>query len=224
TMAADGADQTRLTRTEVGDSIDPRWSPDGSQIVFVRVPSGGDGDGPQQIWVVDASGRPGWGMTTRSHADMSFTSMTAEDIDAVVLLEQGAFADPWNTRDFVSELKNPRSNVQLLRNSRGTLLGHVVFWVVLDQVEVLDIAVAIEHRRQGYGRLLMEHVVAMSQKQGCNLISLEVRRSNEAAMALYEGMGFLPVAVRPKYYAHDNEDAIVMQRSIEAIHGESHGI
>ena len=56
TMAADGADQTRLTRTEVGDSIDPRWSPDGSQIVFVRVPSGGDGDGPQQIWVVDASG------------------------------------------------------------------------------------------------------------------------------------------------------------------------
>lgn len=163
-------------------------------------------------------------MTTRLHADMTFTSMTAEDIEAVVLLEQGAFADPWNARDFASELKNPRSNVQLLRDSSGALLGHVVFWVVLDQAEVLDIAVSIEYRRQGYGRLLMDHVVAMSQQQGCNLISLEVRSSNEAAMALYEGMGFKPVAVRPKYYAHDNEDAIVMQRTVETIHGESHGI
>lgn len=53
TMAADGTDQTRLTYSQVGDSIDPRWSPDGSQIVFVRVPAGRDGDGPQQIWVID---------------------------------------------------------------------------------------------------------------------------------------------------------------------------
>jgi len=163
-------------------------------------------------------------MTVREAVETTFSSMTESEIDEVLAIERQAFADPWNARDFASELKNPRSNVQLLRDLNGTLLGHVVFWIVVDQVEVLDIAVAPEYRRQGYGNRLMDRVLELSIAKDCRLISLEVRRSNLAAVSLYESMGFKAIAIRPKYYAHDNEDAIVMQRNIDSTHGESDGI
>jgi ribosomal-protein-alanine N-acetyltransferase len=163
-------------------------------------------------------------MTLAATAQPVFSSMTSADIEDVLALEERAFDDPWNARDFASELKNPRSFVQLLRDGKGELLGHVVFWIVLDQVEILDIAVAPEYRRRGLGGLLMEHVVSLSRQKNCRLISLEVRRSNEAALGLYESLGFKPIALRPRYYAHDNEDAIVMQRPVDEIHGDANGI
>ena len=64
-MNADGTNQTRLTHSEKGDAIDPRWSPDGSRIAYVRVPEGRDGNGPQVICTIGPDGRDGRQLTGR---------------------------------------------------------------------------------------------------------------------------------------------------------------
>jgi ribosomal-protein-alanine N-acetyltransferase len=160
-------------------------------------------------------------MTPNILTGTQFGPMTANDLGDVLALEQRAFDDPWNAADFGNELSNPRSKVELLRSSTGVLLGHVVFWTVIDQVEILDIAVDPACRRHGLGRRIMRHVIDLARSQACKLISLEVRRSNTAAVGLYQSLGFKAIAVRPRYYAHDNEDAIVMQLGVEVEQGVS---
>ncbi len=90
------------------------------------------------------------------------------------------------------------------------MVGFIVFWLVHDEVHVLNVVTAREARRRGVGRALMEEAADAGRKRGAVLATLEVRRSNEAALALYRTLGYRQVGVRPKYYAEEGEDAIVM--------------
>jgi ribosomal-protein-alanine N-acetyltransferase len=81
---------------------------------------------------------------------------------------------------------------------------------VHDEIHVLNVGTAPEARRQGVGRALMEEAVARGRGRGARLSTLEVRRSNAPAIALYRSLGYLAVGVRPRYYAEEDEDAIVM--------------
>lgn len=134
----------------------------------------------------------------------------AADLDDILRLEARAFADPWTRAHFEGELANRHSRVDSLRGADGALLGYVVFWTIVDEVQILDIAVDPDRLRQGLGRTLAQHVIDHARRQHCRLITLEVRRSNTAAIGLYESLGFCCVAVRARYYASDQEDAIVM--------------
>jgi ribosomal-protein-alanine N-acetyltransferase len=90
----------------------------------------------------------------------------------------------------------------------------VVFWLVHDEVHVLNLGTALEARRRGVGRALMEEAHALGRRRGAALSTLEVRRSNAAAIALYRGLGYRQVGIRPNYYAEEGEDAIVMVRDL----------
>jgi [ribosomal protein S18]-alanine N-acetyltransferase len=85
-----------------------------------------------------------------------------------------------------------------------------VFWLVHDEVHVLNIATALEARRRGIGRALMEAAAAAGRARGATLATLEVRRSNTAAITLYRALGYRQVGIRPNYYTDEGEDAIVM--------------
>ena len=136
--------------------------------------------------------------------------MLRSHLAEVLALEARAFDDPWTEAHFVGELNNRVSHVDLLRDVDGVLCGYIVYWIVVDQVEILDVATDPDRRRRGLGRRLVEHVRTEATRQDCVSISLEVRRSNQAALALYEAAGFARIAVRVGYYALGNEDAIVM--------------
>jgi [ribosomal protein S18]-alanine N-acetyltransferase len=140
--------------------------------------------------------------------------MTQEDMPAVIALEQSSFRNPWSPELLRRELEHDWSTILLVEEALAgggqRLLGLAIFWIVQDEVHVLNVATAPEHRRRGVGRVVMEEVLARGRHRCCSLATLEVRRSNEAAIGLYKSLGFRSVGVRPNYYADEKEDAIVM--------------
>ena len=79
-----------------------------------------------------------------------------------------------------------------------------------DEIHVLNIATSPEDRRRGIGRALMDAAADHGRRRGARLATLEVRRSNASAIALYRALGYRQVGIRPNYYAEEGEDAIVM--------------
>jgi ribosomal-protein-alanine N-acetyltransferase len=138
-------------------------------------------------------------------------AMRLTDLDHVMDIERQSFRTPWSRQVFVEELDREWAHVDVLRpRSAGTVLGFVNYWLVRDEVHILNVAAHASHRRRGVATQLLAHVIGFARRQHCRYATLEVRRSNEAAIRLYGKFGFKPVGVRPHYYAEDNEDAIVM--------------
>lgn len=146
---------------------------------------------------------------------VSLSEMTSGDLPEVMRIERESFAQPWSESFFERELALQFSRTFLAR-AAGTperaALGYVVVWFIADELHVLNLAVSPEHRRRGVARRLMDRVIEERAKAGANQIVLEVRRSGAAAQALYASLGFKPVGVRPRYYADNQEDAIIMVR------------
>jgi ribosomal-protein-alanine N-acetyltransferase len=143
----------------------------------------------------------------------AFRRMTPADLDRVTEIERGGFKHPWSRELLARELGQAWSHVLLAVDGEGTaerVLGYVVFWLVHDEVHVLNLGTAVEARRRGVGRALMEEAHAIGRRRGAAISTLEVRRSNAPALALYEALGYRRVGVRPNYYAEEREDAIVM--------------
>jgi ribosomal-protein-alanine N-acetyltransferase len=144
-----------------------------------------------------------------------FQQMLAEDLPQVMELERLAFPNPWTPGLFLHELKLSFSRLLLARgaNGIGRLHGYVCWWVVGDEVHILNLAVHPDARRNGTGRALVERVIDDALEHGAASVSLEVRRGNEAAEALYRSMGFNPSGVRRNYYGQ-GEDAVIMERRL----------
>lgn len=150
----------------------------------------------------------------RAQHDFSIRQMTVEDMPAVMALEKQSFKNPWSSELLQRELQHEWSTILLVEEEQGegapVLLGLAIFWIVHDEVHVLNVATAPEHRRRGVARAVMDEVLARGKARRCTLATLEVRRGNEAAIQLYRSLGFRPVGIRPNYYVDEGEDAIVM--------------
>ena len=145
---------------------------------------------------------------------LTFRPMGREDLDAVMEIERASFPQPWSPGLFLHELKVPFSKTILARtpNGSGELLGYICRWLVGDEVHILNLAVRPERRHSGVGRALVELVVQEAEERGASTITLEVRRENVAAIALYHAFGFTERGVRRNYYGR-GQDAIIMSRS-----------
>lgn len=160
--------------------------------------------------------------TPPARAELRFRRMRVEDLPRVVEIEKDGFRHPWSRDLLERELSHAWSTVLLALEERQVaarlapgertevIVGFIVFWLVHDEVHVLNIATAREERRRGIGRALMEEAAEAGRRRGATLATLEVRRSNLAAIALYRALGYRQVGVRPNYYAEEGEDAIVM--------------
>jgi ribosomal-protein-alanine N-acetyltransferase len=142
----------------------------------------------------------------------------AADVDRIVAIEKDGFLHPWS-RDLVErELGHSWSRIVLACDEDGAgeerVLGYIVFWIVHDEVHVLNVATALEARRRGVGRALMLAAEDEGRSRGARLSTLEVRRSNAGAIALYRTIGYRQAGIRPNYYAEEHEDAIVMVKSL----------
>ncbi len=140
--------------------------------------------------------------------------MTAADLPRVLEIEQVAFRNPWSAELLRRELGHDWSTILVAEEPgpRGqvTLVGFVIFWIVHDELHVLNVATAPEHRNRGVARRVLEAALDTGRQKRCTLATLEVRRSNAAALGLYRDFGFRPVGIRPNYYVDEGEDAIVM--------------
>jgi [ribosomal protein S18]-alanine N-acetyltransferase len=135
------------------------------------------------------------------------------DIDAIDEIEQHSFKSPWPRDTFKAELLREWARLDVGRID-GRLVGFCNYWLVTTELHILAIATHPDLRRRGIGRQLLEHVLGVARAAGCSLATLEVRRSNVPAIALYEHAGFKIVHVRTRYYQDDDEDALVMLRGL----------
>ena len=142
---------------------------------------------------------------------MRIAHMTAEYVPQVAALEKVCFSDPWSEKSVASELVNPLS-CWLVALDGETMAGYVGSQTVLDETDMMNIAVSPAHRRKGVGKGLMEALVEALKEKGSRCLTLEVRASNEGAIALYQNMGFAQIGLRKNYYRNPREDALILRK------------
>jgi ribosomal-protein-alanine N-acetyltransferase len=143
--------------------------------------------------------------------EVRFEPLTPEQLDAVLRVEQQAYAHPWERRNFEDSLK-AGNQIQLLM-AQDTLLGYFVAMKGVDEVHLLNITVAPDYQRQGWAQVLLDALTLWARGQGAEWLWLEVRVGNERAIKVYEAHGFCRVGQRKNYYPGDHgqrEDALVM--------------
>jgi ribosomal-protein-alanine N-acetyltransferase len=154
-------------------------------------------------------------VTTAVSSGLHFEQMIAADLPQVMELERLSFAKPWTPGLFLHELKLSFSRLHLARSSNGSrrLVGYVCWWLVGEEVHILNLAVHPDARRNGTGRALVQRVLDDAVAHGAGSVSLEVRNDNAAGLGLYRSMGFAQSGLRRNYYG-PGEDAVIMERRL----------
>ncbi|MDX8379701.1 MAG: ribosomal protein S18-alanine N-acetyltransferase [Gallionella sp.] len=149
--------------------------------------------------------------------------MTIADIDAVLKIEQAVQAYPWTRGNFCDALDS--GYLCYVDDAAGALRSFAVLMLGVDEAELLNIAVAAAHQRLGLGEALLLTMLKMAASKNSLRVFLEVRASNQAAIALYGRVGFSEVGVRRAYYRHakGSEDALVMACDSTRFVGELYG-
>lgn len=135
------------------------------------------------------------------------------DVDAVYAIEERSFPYPF-TREIFEAIIGRQPFHGLIAED-GVVVGYIIFSIVVDESELLTMAVDDSHRRKGTARGLIDSMFDFGQKAGVKNFYLEVRPSNEAAIKLYSSSGFNKVGMRKGYYKDNNEDAIVMKKRVK---------
>lgn len=149
-------------------------------------------------------------------AEFTVRVADAGDVAAIAALEKVAFTDAWSAGEFAQLADSDRSIFLVaLDAAGGTLLGYVIVAAVVDEAEVLNLAVAPECRGVGLGGMLLDAALSRAAAAGATSVFLEVRESNDAARALYASRGFGEIARRRQYYRKPVEDALVLRGAVQ---------
>jgi [ribosomal protein S18]-alanine N-acetyltransferase len=140
-----------------------------------------------------------------------------EDLEAVAALEAESFTNPWTREMLERELtQSDVARVYVLRLPSTRVAAFCACWIVADELHINTIAVNPALRRQGLAKALLGHILTTTMSEGIRRATLEVRRSNEPALRLYECLGFSVMAVRSRYYTQPEEDALILWRDVAA--------
>ncbi len=149
-------------------------------------------------------------MTAPPAAAVEIRRLTYADLPQVVAIERRAFTTPWSLAMFVLELSKP-SGICLAAVVETELAGYIVCSRYDTVWHIMNVAVDPDRRRRGIATALIQ---ALLDRIGDDAqVTLEVRRSNAGALTLYERFGFRSAGVRPRYYADNGEDAVIMWRT-----------
>lgn len=156
-------------------------------------------------------------MTALTKSAVVIRPATARDLVTIASIEAMAFSDPWTYDSLATALGLDHVRFLVAEEAGGTvqrMVGYVVALVVGDEGEIADLAVHPAVRRGGVGAMLLASVEEEASRSGVRSLYLEVRESNDAALALYRGRGFEAVGRRRGYYRHPVEDALVLRRTL----------
>ncbi len=152
--------------------------------------------------------------------------MSLEDIDGVMVVDRDCFSIPWSRESFVMGLESSLSTYVVAVDipdvvesdtdaDDSVVVGYGGFYMVLDQVEITNIAVLGKRRGQGIGKSILEALIKLAVIGGGKVVNLDVRASNEAAKVLYYSYGFKLVGSRKGYYQKPDEDALLLSLDLE---------
>lgn len=140
--------------------------------------------------------------------------MRAQDVPEVYRIETESIQNPWSEKALAEELDNSLAVFFVARGPEG-IRGYYGLHRVLDEADLVSIAVDARSRRQGLGTLLMTHMLDWCRENGMVRLMLEVRLSNASARALYTRFGFVEDGIRRGYYQNPKEDAMLMSWTTE---------
>ncbi len=162
-------------------------------------------------------------MPPAAHAGEAVRAMTLADIEQVHLIEIGAYSYPWSRGNFVDSLA-ANHDARVLLDGQGAVIGYSIVMEGVDEEHLLNLTVARQVQRCGWGRSLLRGVIAAARARGAGSLWLEVRASNTPALALYEQAGFVQTGLRRAYYParSGREDAVLMSLTLASAELESH--
>lgn len=138
----------------------------------------------------------------------TISPMSESDISDIAELEKMCFSEPWSENSLKEELINDTARFYVLRDSKD-LLGCIGANNICDEVYITNVAVNENARGKGYGKRLVNHLIKQCEAENALFVTLEVRKSNENAIALYEKCGFKMVGERKSFYSKPTEDALI---------------
>jgi ribosomal-protein-alanine N-acetyltransferase len=139
---------------------------------------------------------------------------TESDLDAITEIERHSFVRPWPRTAYEAELARDIAHLTVAR--APAVVGFCNYWIITDrqgsegELQIMGIATHPDHRRAGIGSALLAHALEHGRAHRVQVATLEVRRGNAPAIAMYERAGFRIVHVRAGYYDDNGEDALVM--------------
>ncbi|MGM9552095.1 MAG: ribosomal protein S18-alanine N-acetyltransferase [Clostridia bacterium] len=133
---------------------------------------------------------------------------TSEDIDKIYDIEVKSFSDPLKKETMISDLK--RESYYCYGLFDGDFVAFLCYEKVLDEGQIISVAVHPDYRRKGYGKELFERVIEIAKNDSVKFFTLEVRANNYPAIALYESLGFKKVGIRKNYYSNPVCDGVLM--------------
>lgn len=132
-----------------------------------------------------------------------------EDIPAVARIERESYTLPWSEKAFCDALE--RDYYRFLKaEAEGVLAGYCGYLRSFEFADITNVTVMAKYRRMGIARRMLQELMREGRSEGIERFSLEVRASNEAAIALYKGLGFYQEGVRKNYYESPAEDALIL--------------
>ena len=134
---------------------------------------------------------------------MQIVKFCDHHIDDIVLVEQECFSSPWSKNMFKEEISGKFSHYYVVEED-SRAVAYMGMWSLSGEGHITNVAVKKDCRRKGYAKALISHFVEIAKQENLEFLTLEVRATNEPAIALYKSFGFVPVGMRKKYY--DNKD------------------
>ena len=144
---------------------------------------------------------------------IEIVTMTEAHVAQIAQIEKLCFSDPWSENSISSEL-NSRISLWFVALDGDSVAGYIGSQSVLDEADMMNVAVHPDYRRQGIGEKLVLALAQALTEKGIRGLMLEVRESNVPAIALYEKQGFRQVGLRKNYYRAPKENALIMRKEL----------
>lgn len=138
-----------------------------------------------------------------------YRQMTPEDVPVISKLEEEAFSMPWSPEDFRQMIEKEDARYYVAEED-GELLGGCGVLLIVGEGNITNVVIKPEVRNRGIGTELLQYLIEEGYREGLNAFTLEVRVSNQAAIHVYEKVGFVSEGVRPHFYEKPTEDALIM--------------
>ena len=138
--------------------------------------------------------------------------MKPEDVGDLAKMDKKCFAVPWSEKSFMEEAENKLA-VYFIAKENNMCVGYAGYWNVAGEGGITNVAVLPEYRRKGVGSALISKMIKSAYAKKLSLLTLEVRKSNEAAQGLYKKYGFDIIGERKRYYSDNGEDAWIMTKT-----------
>ena len=140
---------------------------------------------------------------------MTFREMTVEDLEQVVEIENRLFSDPWSKEGFFTFLTKENTMFFVIEE-KEKILAYCSMQTVLDEGDILNVAVSPDRQREGIGYFLVDSMLKMAEMIGIHIVHLEVREGNGTARRLYERLGFKEDGLRKNYYTETVEEQMAV--------------